>query len=63
MLAEETLGQKSVFAPRQVAEFNAPDTLPNFVWLEPESGVKTPISGLEWFQPVKLCEDVSSQVS
>src|ERR1019366_4700030 len=27
-------GQKSVFAPRQVAEFDAPDTLPNFVWLE-----------------------------
>jgi len=29
----------------------------------PESGVKTPISGFERFQPVKLCEYVGGQVS
>jgi 1,4-alpha-glucan branching enzyme len=29
----------------------------------PESGVKTPISGFERFQPVKLCEYVSGEVS
>jgi hypothetical protein len=29
----------------------------------PESGVKTPVSEYERFQPVKLCEYVSGQVS
>jgi len=38
-------------------------TLCSAFFVIPESGVKTPISGLERFQPVKLCEYVSGQVS